>query len=277
MISRKPSVSKIESDFLDEHRAALEPHPRVDVLLRQRRHAAVRGEVELHEDEVPELDVAIAALAVRPAVGLAAAVLGAPVVVELGARAAGAGLARRAPEVLGARERHDALTRDSLPQPGGDGDLVLSDPERRVAGEDARPEPVGVEAEVLRHELPREVDGAILEVVAEREVAEHLEHRRVAGGEPYLVEVGVLPAGAKALLDGREARRGRLLVAREVRLQRLHAGADEQRRRVLGRRDERERREPHVLSRLEERKESLAELGRRAHPPIVAPKPFRAW
>ena len=276
MISRKPSVSKIEGGLLDEHRAPLEPHPRVDVLLRERRHGAVGGEVELHEDEVPELDVAVTALAVRPAVRLATAVLGAPVVVELRAGAARAGLAGGAPEVLGARERHDALARKALPQPGGDGDLVLADAERRVTREHARPEPVGVELQMLGDELPRQVDGAVLEVVAEREVPEHLEHRRVSRGEPDLVEVGVLPARAQALLDGREPRRGRLLRTGEVRLQRLHPGGDEQRGRILRRRDQRERREPQMVSLLEEGEKTLAELCGRAHPPIVAPKPFAA-
>ena len=258
----QPEAVRVEDrgGLLDEHRAPLEPHARVDVLLRERRHGAVCGEVELHEDEVPELDVAVTAIAVRPAVRLAAAVLGATVVVELRAGAARAGLAGGAPEVLGARERHDALARKALPQPGGDGDLVLADAERRVTREHARPEPVGVELQMLGDELPRQVDGAVLEVVAEREVAEHLEHRRVARGETDLVEVGVLPARAQALLDGREPRRGRLLRTGEVRLQRLHPGGDEQRGRILRRRDQRERREPQMVSLLEEGEETLAEL-----------------
>src|SRR4029453_8534486 len=97
-----------------------------------------------------------AALAVRPAVELAAAVLGAPVIVELGAWAAGAGLPRGTPEVLRARERDDALARDALPHPGGDGDLVLADPERRIAGEDARPQPARVQAAGVRPGPPAE-------------------------------------------------------------------------------------------------------------------------
>ena len=128
-------------DALDEHRAALEAHPGVDVLLRERRQRAVGGEVELHEDEVPELDVAVATLAVRAAVGLAAAVLRAAVVVELRARAARAGLPGGPPEVVRARERHDALPRDSHPLPRRDRDLVLPEAEAGIAREDRRPEP----------------------------------------------------------------------------------------------------------------------------------------
>ena len=258
-------------DVLHEHRAALEAHAGVDVLLRERRQRAVGGEVELHEDEVPELDVAVAPLAVGPAVALAAAVLGAAVVVELGARAARAGLAGGAPEVLGAREGHDPLARQALAEPRLHGDVVLPEAEAGVTREDRCPEPVRLEPEPLGDELPGVVDGAVLEVVAEREVAEHLEHRGVPRREADLVEIGVLPAGAEALLDGRESWRRRLLEPREVRLERLHPRRDEERRGVLGRREQRERREAQVLALLEEREKSLPELGRRPHPAMVPP------
>ena len=96
---------------LEQHRAALEAHAGVDVLLRQRRQRPVRVEVELHEDEVPKLDVAVAILAVRATRLESAAELLASVEVELGARAARPGLARGAPEVVAAREGDDPLSR----------------------------------------------------------------------------------------------------------------------------------------------------------------------
>jgi hypothetical protein len=258
---------------LQQHRAPLEPEPRVDVLLRQRGQRPVGRKIELHEDEVPELDVAVAALAVRPAVRVTAAVLGAAVVVELGARAARPGLPGGAPEVVGAREGHDPLARDPLAQPRTDGDLVHTEAETGVTREHGGPQALGLEAELVDDELPGVIDRTVLEVVTEREVAEHLEHRRVAGGQPDLVEIGVLAAGAQALLHRREARCGRLLGAGEVRLQRLHPGGDEQRGRILGRRDQRPRREAHVPALLEEREKALAELGCRAHAAIVAAVP----
>jgi hypothetical protein len=62
-------------------------------------------------------------------------------------------------------------------------------------------------AQVLRRqpqlagdELPREANGVALEVVAEGEVAEHLEEGVMPGGVPHLLEVVVLAAGAHALL-----------------------------------------------------------------------------
>ena len=54
--------------------------------------------------------------------------------------------------------------------------------------------------ETLREELPGERDRVLLEVVAEGEVAEHLEERVVARGDADVLEVVVLAADADALL-----------------------------------------------------------------------------
>ena len=69
-------------------------------------------------------------------------------------------------------------------------DGVLLQPKLGVAGEHAGPKTLGLESHVLGDELPREVDGAVLEVLADGEVAEHLEEGEVAGGEANLVDVG---------------------------------------------------------------------------------------
>ena len=108
----------------------------------ERRQRPVLGEVELHEDEVPELEEAVA-LAAGRAVGPVAALLGAAVVVELRAGPARAGRAGL-PEVLRARKARDALGRDADALPG-DGDRVLSQAELRVAREHGRPEAIPVE------------------------------------------------------------------------------------------------------------------------------------
>ena len=47
---------------LHDRRHALEPHARIDRRLRQRLHRAVRRTIELHEDEVPDLDITVAVL-----------------------------------------------------------------------------------------------------------------------------------------------------------------------------------------------------------------------
>ena len=112
--------------------------------------------------------------------------------VDLAARPARAGVAHL-PEVVLVAEALDALHRHA--------DLLV--PDRLglvVALVDRDPQPVAVEAERLGDQLPAPRDDLALEVVAEAEVAEHLEEHEVALGAPDVVEVVVLAAGAGALL-----------------------------------------------------------------------------
>ena len=65
------------------------------------------------------------------------------------------------------------------------------------------------EPEFLGDQLPGELDRALLEIVAEGEIAEHLEEGVVPGGIADIVEVVVLAAGAHAFLRRGGARIGR--------------------------------------------------------------------
>jgi hypothetical protein len=234
-------------DVLQDRRGPLDAHTGVDVLLRQRRELAVGMQLELHEDEVPELEEPFAARAARLAIGLAAAVLGAPVVVHLRVRAARSGTAH-GPEVLRPRQEHDPL--DRLPDltPFLVGDLVLGEAQLRVAREDADPEALGIELQMLEDELPGEVDRTFLEVLAEREVAEHLEEGQMRPVQADLVDVG----RAEALLHGRQQRCGRLLAPEEEGHQRLHPRRRQQRRAVVGARNQGCGRPEGMALRLEE-------------------------
>jgi hypothetical protein len=91
------------------------------------------------------------------------------------------------------------------------------------------------DAEVLRQQLPAPADRVLLEVVAEREVAEHLEERVVAVGEADVVEVVVLAAGAEAALDADGAGVGPRVATEERVLELDHARVGEQQGRVVGR------------------------------------------
>ena len=75
---------------------------------------------------------------------------------------------------------------------------------------DGRPQTLGIEPEVLRAQLPRPGDRFLLEVVAEGEVAEHLEERQV-GLVADLLDVG-RPEG---LLGARRPRVRRVLGPQE--------------------------------------------------------------
>ncbi len=95
---RHEQVDLVVAVHVLQHRGqALQAHAGVDAGLGQLVHHAVFGAVELHEDVVPDLDVAVAVLFGRAR--RAARDLGAVVVEDLGARAARAGVAHH-PEVV---------------------------------------------------------------------------------------------------------------------------------------------------------------------------------
>src|SRR5690606_8502442 len=114
----------------------------------------------LHEDEIPDLDEAVAigvGAAGRPA-GDAIAMI----VEDLRARAAWPGVAHR-PEIVAGTDADDALLR----QPG---DLS---PQREgivVVGIDGNDQSIGGEPELLRREIPGELDRPLLEIIAEGEI-----------------------------------------------------------------------------------------------------------
>jgi len=94
-----------------------------------------------------------------------------------------------------------------------------------------------MEPEVLlaRHELPGERNRVLLEILAEGEVAQHLEKRVVPTGEAHLFEVIVLAAGPHAFLGGDGPVVVALLLAQEGALELHHAGVGEQERGIVGR------------------------------------------
>ena len=100
-----------------------------------------------------------------------------------------------------------------------------------VALEVRDPQPLAIEPQVVQRELPGKADRSLLEVVAHREIAQHLEERAVAGCQPDLVDVG----GPEAFLDAGKTPAGWLGQAHEVGLELLHARGGEQHRRILER------------------------------------------
>jgi hypothetical protein len=147
--------------------------------------------------------------------------------VDLGARAARARVGHL-PEVVAAPEPVD-------PRVGQPGDLAPQGARLVVLVEDAHAQVLARHAQLAGDELPGEADRVALEIVAEREVAEHLEEGVVPGGVPHLLEVVVLAAGAHALLRRRRPARpaGRVLHAEEDLLERHHPGVGEEQRRVV--------------------------------------------
>ena len=233
------------------------PEAGVDVLRGQLGERAVRLELVLHEHEVPELEEALGVVAWAVGVG---AEVGAAVEVELRAGPARAGRAGL-PEVVLAAEEHDALVRDADRPPVVDRLLVGAEPELLVAAEDGDPDVLEAKPEaVLRvgGEVEREPDRLLLEVVAHREVAEHLEEGEMPKREPDVLDV----RGAERLLAGGQPATGRLLLAAEVRLERLHARGGEENRGVINTGNKRRRRHAQMPVPLKERQKPLPNLAR---------------
>ena len=151
---------------------------------------------------------------------------------------------------------------------GRPGDLLPQLERLVVVDIDGRDQPVLGQAEFPGDEVPGELDRAVLEVVAERKIAEHLEEGVVARGVADVVEVVVLAAGAHAFLRGDRALVGALLDAGEHVLELHHAGVGEHQGRVVAR-HERRRRHDLVAGLREIVEEALPDVVDAAHVPAV--------
>src|SRR5260370_11008263 len=95
---------------LQDHRETFQAQAGVDVLLRQRRTRAIEVLVELHKDQVPDLQEALAIAAGR-AIRFPTAMLDASIIVNLGIRAAWARGSRWPPPVI--LQAHNRFVRNA--------------------------------------------------------------------------------------------------------------------------------------------------------------------
>ena len=205
----------------------VETHAGVHVLLGEGLELPFAYLIIFHEHVVPDLQI-LAAVAAGLAVGTAGGAAG--IVEDLRVGAAGAGEPGGAPPVVLLGQVHDVGGVHAHLHPPVVGDRV---PGRvRVAFEAGEGEFILGDAQPLLvgQELPAPGDGFLLEVVAQRPVAQHLKEGAV-GGVADLVDV----AGADALLHVREPGAGGVLLAHQVGYQRMHArGGEEHRGIILG-------------------------------------------
>src|SRR5256885_6821499 len=173
-----------------DRRDALEPHAGVHRRPRQRLERAVRGALELREDQVPSLDVPVA----LPLGGARRTPRDARsmIVKDLAARAARAGVAH-GPEVGSFPEAREALRTDAdVLQPDVRGFVIVA--------VHRAPQPRRIESQGVDEEIPGEMNRLALEIVPEGEVTEHLEERVMPGGVTHVFQIIVLAAGAHAAL-----------------------------------------------------------------------------
>jgi hypothetical protein len=147
------------------------------------------------------------------------------VVKDLAAGAAGAGIAHL-PEVVAPGDAGETLF--------GDPDMVQPQVGRFIVVDvDRHPQALGGQPEFFGEQPPGKFDRFFLEIVAETEVAEHLEEgvmpRRIAD----VLEVVVLATRPHAALAGDRAFVVALFLAKEHILELHHPGVGEQQRRVI--------------------------------------------
>ena len=180
-------------------------------------HAVLRA-IVLLEHEVPYLDVAIAYI--RAGIVGAVRILDAGIEEDLGAWTARAGRAHR-PEVVFVEAR-DARGREP--------DLALPESSRFVVADVHRDvQFLGGDAQPLGEQLPREEDRIALVVVAETEVAQHLQERAVASRAADVLDIALRAGDAQAALHRHDPRSGRCDFAEESGHELFHPGDGEQR------------------------------------------------
>src|ERR1700674_644103 len=230
----------------DDRRNSLEGHDGINPLLGKRSSNTRLVPVPRDEDQVPDLEKAIAILAVRPTVRPHTAVLLAPVVVALGVRSTRPG-GTRGPEVVLITKAPNPLGRDAG---------LLPDLEALViVVVDPGPQPLLFELQVFGQEFVRVGNGLLLEVVAKGEVPQHLEKGEVMAIVPYHVDVD----RAEDLLTGGGTRVRRISLAQKVRFELDHAGAGEQQGRIAER-DQGGARQHLVVPLFEEVEKTLADV-----------------
>ena len=208
----------------------LQPHASIHRRLGQLVHDTGLIAIELHEDVVPDLDVAIAILIWRSR-GAAGDVL-TVIVKNLSAGAARSGIAHH-PEVVRSVARplvvadaHNALSRHA--------DRLVPDLVRLIIlGINRDPQALGRQLVDLGQQLPGIFDRIDLEVVAKGKIAEHLEERVMPRGITDVLQVVVLAAGTYALLRRGGAHIGTLVETEENVLELVHPGVGKQQRRVV--------------------------------------------
>ena len=212
---------------------ALKAHAGVHMAGGQVAEGAVTLCIVLDEHEIPDFDALRAVLIHQAALSLA---FGGEVYVQLGAGAAGTGLAHH-PEIVLHAAVDDVYLRiqplgfeERCPGVPGFPVKFAGVTLGLIRAVDGGVQALCGESPALHHQLPGPGDGFFLEVVTERPVAEHLKHGVVVGILPHILQVIVFAAGADALLrvrgTGGFPRRGP--DTQEVRHKLVHAGIGEE-------------------------------------------------
>ena len=210
---------------LHDRSQAFKAHARVDGRFGQRNEFAGLVAVKLHEHQVPDFRETVAVF-VRGA-WRTARHAGTVIVEDLAAGSAGPGLAHGPEVVLLAHPPETRRIHADVLEPDVRGLVIV----RKYRA----PQPLGRQSQDTGDVLPGVFDRLKLEVVAEAEIAEHLEERVVPRRVTDVLEVVVLAARPHAALRGDGTPNPALLAAEENILELHHSSVGKQQRRVIGR------------------------------------------
>ena len=217
-----------------QHRSdSLEPRPGVYRGLGQGHPRAVFLQVVLHEHQVPDLEEL--SLLVQPDeifqahLSVASLAGGAQVHVQLGV-GPGRTSVGHLPEIVLVAQTVNPLVGNARDLPPEFAGFVVGVMDRHV-------QEVGIDAQPLAagDPFPGELDRFFLEIVSEREVAQHFEEGLMAGGVAHLLQIVVLAACANALLHRDGARVVAMLQPLEDPLELHHAGIGKEQGGIIGR------------------------------------------
>ena len=199
--------------ILNNHSQSLQAHTGIDILLFQFCIISVSVVLELGKHVVPYFHITVAVASYRT-VRFAAAVFLSAVIIDLGTGAAGT--CAVLPEVILFSKTEDTFRRNA--------DLFVPYFKRLVVVQiDRRIQPVRIQPHYFCKEFPGPVKRFSLEVIAKREVAQHLKKRTVARGFSYVFNI----AGTDTFLAGGHSRSRRDLRACKIRFQRSHTCVDQ--------------------------------------------------
>ena len=211
---------------------AFEAHAGVDNVHSKRFEMSISLALVLHEDDVPDLDNLRVVLVDEFAARHFSLFLSRTTIeMNLRARSARTCVAHF-PEVIMLVAVDDVVGRNVL-QPVACSLIIADKILFRTALEDRHIEVLRVELQHINEVFPRHIDGSLLEIVAERPVAEHLEHRVVIGIMPDFFQIIMLSADTQTLLAVRTSAGFRVASAKDDVLPLVHAGIGKHQGRVI--------------------------------------------
>ncbi len=108
-----------------------------------------------------------------------------------------------------------------------------------VVPEHRYPDLIWIEPEYVGRHVPSETDRLFLEVIAEREIPQHLEECQMAGRMPYVFQVVVLSSHPDAFLGRRSSRIVPFRFSQKDVFELIHPRVDEEESRIIVRHDRR--------------------------------------